>query len=230
MTVPAVSVVVPAFNESQNLRSVIDEIENTLLGAGIGYEVVIIDDGSTDETQGLCGALIEASPRLRAIRHPANLGLGGVYRTGFAEARGENIIFLPGDGQFAPEIVLQFLPLMRELDMVLGYYPTGDRPVLGRVLSKCEQVVHRIILGRVPTFRGVLMFRRALLSQVTLRSEGRGWGILFELILKVHRAGFKVASVATGVRPRLSGRSKVNNMRTIMVNLVQVYRLSRDLS
>jgi hypothetical protein len=101
---------------------------------------------------------------------------------------------------------------------------------MSRMLSSGEQLLHRIVLGEMPRFQGIFMFRRSLLSSFTLRSAGRGWGVLFEFILRVHRAGYRVVSVPTTLRPRMSGTSKVNNLRTIAGNLAQVYRLRRVLS
>jgi dolichol-phosphate mannosyltransferase len=224
---PAVSIVVMAYNEAKNLPAVVTDIGASLCAAGVPYEVLIVDDGSTDETPTVCAELQEASPCVRTIRHAANRGLGGVYRTGFAEARGEYVTFLPGDGQFAAEVVTRFYQQIGDVDMVLGYYPPAERPFVGRVLSKCEQALHRVALGKTPKFQGVFMFRRSLLGGLTLRSEGRGWGVLFEFILKVDRSGFRVRTVPTSLRPRLSGASKVNNVKTIVGNLVQIYRLRR---
>jgi dolichol-phosphate mannosyltransferase len=230
MTAPILSVMVSAFNEAANLPTVVDEIEAELRAAGVPYEVVIIDDGSTDDTPEVCRCLESQSRYVRVVRHALNQGLGGVYRTGFDEARGDFVTFLPGDGQFAPGHVLEFAGLMADADMVLGYLPPSGRPVIGRLLSFCEQALHRAVLGKLPRFQGILMFRRSLLSDIVLQSRGRGWGILFELILKVHRAGYRVCSVPTGLRPRLSGSSKVNNLRTIAGNLAQVIELRRHLS
>jgi glycosyltransferase involved in cell wall biosynthesis len=204
MREPSISVIVPAYNEALNLPGVIAEIATELAAFG--------------------------RPYVRVVRHNTNRGLGGVYRTGFQEARSDYVTFLPGDGQFAAAHVPQFAELMAGTDMVLGYLPASRRPLVGRLLSWCEHAVHRVLLGKLPRFQGILMFRRSLLSNVTLHSDGRGWGVLFELILKVDRAGYRVRSVPTEVRPRLSGRSKVNNVRTIAVNLLQVFELRRLLT
>ena len=74
----------------------------------------------------------------------------------------------------------------------------------------------------MPPFQGILMFRRALLQGMPLRSEGRGWGILMEFLLRATRRGATYVNRTTTLRPRSVGRSKVNNLRTIAANLRQL--------
>jgi hypothetical protein len=117
---------------------------------------------------------------------------------------------------------------MADADLVLGYLP--DRPgSLGRALSAAERVAYRALVGRVPRFQGIFMIRRALLEALPLRSCGRGWAVVMELILRADRAGYRLVSVPTQVRARRSGQSKVNNVRTIAANLRQLVALRRML-
>jgi hypothetical protein len=101
--------------------------------------------------------------------------------------------------------------------------------VLSRVLSLLERILYRALFGSLPTFQGVLMFRRALLEEMQLESRGRGWAVLMELIIRTSRGGYRVTSIPTGIRQRFAGHSKVNNFRTICANLVQVLELRRCL-
>jgi hypothetical protein len=81
----------------------------------------------------------------------------------------------------------------------------------------------------MPIFQGIFMIRRAILADVPLASEGRGWAVVMELILKVSRGPYRIRSVANELRPRLSGESKVNNVRTIAANLRQILVLRKHL-
>ncbi len=71
------------------------------------------------------------------------------------------------------------------------------------------------------------MIRRELLDGLELKSTGRGWAIILELIIRTMRGGYRVISVPTEMRPRMSGKSKVNNPRTILANLKQAFMLRR---
>jgi glycosyltransferase involved in cell wall biosynthesis len=221
------SVFVMTFNEVASLPAVVEEISDQVATVMGGAEVVIVDDGSTDGSSECADALVASTPGVRVVHHGVNRGLGGVYRTGFAEARGDLVTFYPADGQFPASTMLEMLPFMDDTDMVLGYLPAGGRPLLSRALSAVERLLYHAVLGPLPRFQGVLMFRRDLLAQHPLRSSGRGWAVLMEFIIRVSRGGHRVRSVPTRIRDRMSGRSKVNNLRTIVSNTKQLLEMRR---
>ena len=225
-----VSVVVMAFNEAASLGAVVEEIGSVLGPSGRRYEVVIVDDGSRDGTGPLADALSRRHPQVRAVHHDTNRGLGEVYRTGFAEARGECVTFLPADGQFPAAIVEEFAALMDGADLVLGQVAERPGPWMSKGLSAAEKALYRTLFGPLPRFQGVLMVRRRLLAALDLQSTGRGWAVIMELILKASRRGCRLRSVPTPVRPRMNGASKVNNLRTVWANLAQAFALRRLLS
>ena len=218
-----------AFNEARNLEVVAREIHFTLSELGQEYEVLIVDDGSSDGTDRIADRLAKEFTQVRVIHHGANQGLGGVYRTGFGEAQNNLITFFPADGQFPATIIKQFVPLMDDADMVLGYLTNRNSSFLARSLSEAEKILYRLLLGPLPKFQGVLMFKRRLLDSMELKSTGRGWAILMELIIGASRGGYRLVSVPTEMRPRMSGESKVNNLSTIWANLKQVIALRRFL-
>jgi glycosyltransferase involved in cell wall biosynthesis len=225
---PQLSVVVLAFNEEKNLEPAVVELVAELRALGRSWELLIVDDGSSDATGRVADALAAREPALRVVHHPQNLGLGGGYRTGFREARGEWLTFFPADAQFPATIIGQFVAASGNADMVLGYLPA--RPdLVGRALSFAERVLYRVLFSRLPRFQGIMLFRRQLLAEIPLSSEGRGWAIVMELIIRASRGPYRLVSLPTAVRPRLSGESKVNNLRSIVANLRQLWQLSNRL-
>jgi dolichol-phosphate mannosyltransferase len=222
---PRVSVVVMAYNERDNLAPVVHEIHAALARAAPASEVLIVDDGSLDGTSEEADRLALALDGVRVVHHRPNGGLGAVYRTGFAEVRGELVTFFPADGQFPATIIEDFVPRMKDTDFLLGYLPERPDSALARGLSRFEQVLYRVLFGPMPRFQGVFMFRRAVLERFTLRSSGRGWAVVLELMIRASRAGCRMVSTPTPIRPRRSGTSKVRNLRTIVSNLRQVLEL-----
>lgn len=225
-----ISVMVMAYNEVGNVEPVVRELVRALRLLALPWELVIIDDGSTDGTVSLSDTLAAEISGVRVLHHETNQGLGGVYRTGFAAARGRYVTFFPADGEFPATIISQFLPLMEGADMVLGYLNEPDISLLARILASGERLLYRILFGSLPRFQGVLMFRRSMLESIALTSTGRAWTILMELILRAHRAGYRLISVPTELRPRLSGDSKVNNVRTIADSFKQLFILRRTIT
>lgn len=225
MTAPALTVAILAYNEEANISAVLDEMVGELSSLKDPWEILIVDDGSTDRTGQIADDTAARDARVRVVHHGKNRGLGGGYRTGFDNARGTFLIFYPADGQFAPDIIGKFLSQMGELDMLLGYLPNMKRPPLARAASLAEQLLYRFLVGKMPRFQGVLMFRTQLLKEIPLHLEGRGWGILLEFILRVSRGPYRVKSTPTDLRNRMSGQSKVMNFRTIRANVEQLFEL-----
>jgi glycosyltransferase involved in cell wall biosynthesis len=231
---PSLSVVVMAYNEHANLEPVVRELAAALAalpgGAGRDDELVLVDDGSSDGTGALADRLALEIPGVRVVHHPENRGLGGVYRTGFVGARRDLVTFFPADGQFPADILHSFYPLMAGHDLVLGYLPQRGGGLVGRGLSLAEKVLYRLLFGPMPRYQGVFMVRREVLARLPLETAGRGWGVVMEMVLRIHRSHHRVVSVPTALRPRLSGHSKVNNPRTVWINLQQAIELRRTLA
>jgi glycosyltransferase involved in cell wall biosynthesis len=225
VTSPVLTVAILAYNEESNIKTVLAEMIAELSSLREPWEIVIIDDGSTDATGRIADEAAANDPRIRVIHHETNRGLGGGYRTGFANARGTFLTFFPADGQFAPDIIVQFLRQMDDLDMLLGYLPNMKRPPLARAASFAEQLLYRLLVGKMPRFQGVLMFRTKLLREIPLHLDGRGWGVLLEFILRVSRGPYRVRSTPTDLRDRISGHSKVMNFKTIRSNVEQLFAL-----
>lgn len=219
------SVVVMAFNEVESVEHTIHELLDCLRQQDTSFEILVIDDGSIDGTSAIVDRLTADIPEVCVVHHEVNRGLGAVYRTGFERARGELLTFFPADGQFPASIIPAFLHAMDGRDMVLGYLPERTDSMLGRALSWGERRLYSWLLGPVPRFQGVLMFRRRLLESIDLHSDGRGWVVLMELIIRVTRLGAKTANLPTPVRPRRAGHSKVTNLRTINANLRELWKL-----
>ena len=222
-----ITVVVMTFNEAATLGATVEELHEALVLLRRPFEILIVDDGSRDdsprEARAIAGRLFE----VRVVTHDGNLGLGSVYRTGFREARLDLVTFFPADGQFPASIVGQFARAIEGHDAVFG---TLDNPVslVGSVLNHAERLFYLALFGGFPRFQGIVMFRRKILDEVALRAPGgRGWAVLMELILRISRGPYRYTNAVTTLRARRSGHSKVRNLRTIWVNLRQAVDLRR---
>jgi dolichol-phosphate mannosyltransferase len=219
------TIAVMAYNEVQSIGGVLQGLADVAAALGVSYELLVIDDGSTDGTREEADAFATLHPHARVLRHTTNQGLGGVYRSGFANARGELLTFYPADGQFPADNLAPMVERAADADLVLGYVTNVRRPLVGRALSSIERALYGALLGRLPRFQGLVVIRRSMLDQLPLASAGRGWAVLMELIVRANRAGYRLASVPTALWPRAHGRSKVNNVRTVWANTRQVLQL-----
>lgn len=225
---PGVSVAVMCYNEAASLEAVVLEIAGVLAGMGCGYEIVIIDDGSSDGSGEVADRLAGQWPAIRVVHHPANLGLGAVYREAFTCGRHEWVTIFPADGQFEAAIIPQFARRMADgADLVLGYVPGLEktRSALGWFFSLSERLLLKILFGGFPEFQGIMMFRRRLIDTIPLTLRGRGWMIQMELILRLRNQGCRLESEPTGLRSRMSGASKAMTVSAVFSNLRQVFVL-----
>lgn len=220
-----VSVVVMTYNERETLGGTVAEISEVLREIPGHHEVIVINDGSTNGSAQIADRLAATSPEVRVIHHPVNAGLGGVYRTGFSQARGRFLTFFPADGQFPASIIPDFFGTIAGADFVLGYLADRRGPVFGRLLSATERVLYRGLFGRLPRFQGIFMCRTSVIRAIPLRSAGRGWAIVMELMLRADRGQYRLVNRPTPIRPRTAGHSKVRDVRTIAANTRQMIAL-----
>lgn len=214
-----------AYNERDGLRLTVEELLGVLRDLQASFELFVIDDGSSDGTGALADELALEYPALRVIHHPENRGIGEVYRTGFREARGEWLTFFPADGEVPANCLGDFLAAMPGHDMLLGLIPPAKRPPLAIVISFCEQSLFRMLFGYLPPFQGIFMIRTEELRKHRLRSRGRNWVNLKELIIRSTRSGCRWKVVGHGVRARVGGQSSVRSLPSILRNLMEVFRL-----
>lgn len=227
----SISVIIPSYNEQETLESIVQEVISILEKAEQLYEVVVVDDGSTDATGDIADLLAKRNKHVTAVHHQENRGLGGVYRTAFSTVKYDWVTYIPGDGEIPACTIQTFMSVMDDMDMVLGflpagkYLPDGSPDLRSRTLSGIERMLYRILFGGFPKFQGNLMWRRTLLEEFNLRSTGRGWMVMIELIIRASRAGCKMTSVPIEMRPRVAGRSKVKTVRMGIIMLREILSL-----
>jgi dolichol-phosphate mannosyltransferase len=199
------SVVIPVHNEADNLAALIAEIAAALDGR-IDYELVYVDDGSTDGTAAALGALKPTQRRLRVVRHRARCGQSAAIATGVKAARAPWIATLDGDGQNDPADIPRLWALRREAPVMIAGERTKRRdPWSKRIASRwANRVRARLLRDHTrDTGCGLKLFPRALFLELPYFDHMHRF--LGALMI---RQGADVVSVPVNHRPRLKGRSK----------------------
>lgn len=217
--------IVMAFNEREGLEQEVLSLSNVLSQEAIAYEIIIIDDGSTDGSGAVADRLASSLKSVTVIHHPENRGLGEVYRSGFRAAHGEYLSFFPADGQVNPESCVTFFRQRADADLILGYVNRRPEGWKARLLSGAERAYYALLLGHFPKFQGPFLLKTSLLRSLPLISSGRGWGIVMELIIRAYRGGFVILHSEVQLRQRNFGKSKVSKLKVIFSILLQVMQI-----
>jgi glycosyltransferase involved in cell wall biosynthesis len=198
-----VSILVPALNEADNLAEFVGQCAAALEPTDVRYEVVIVDDGSGDETPALLERLRGSHPFLRSVRHRARRGIADALRSGADAARGSVFVFYPADLQFAPAEIPQLAApiLSGDADVVTG---TKQGEYEKAFVSSVYNRLCRWLFGvRVTDLNAVKAYRRAVVDVLPTRPD---WHRFMVVIAAAE--GFAIAERPVTLHPRRSGQSK----------------------
>lgn len=208
MAAPELSIVVLAYDEEENVGPVLAELFGWLDDRRLDAEIVLIDDGSRDETSAAAKRALEGR-RGTVLRHETNRGMGAGLKTGIAAARGRWVTFLPADGQIPPDAVGTLWDAREGADVVLSVYADRDDGVLRKVLSFGVRALITAVHGVRLKSDGPYLVRRDLFDASQLEPDT--FFLNFELPIRVLAAGLAVRTVTVSCRPRRAGVSKSAN-------------------
>jgi len=210
----SISAFFPAYNDGGTIASMVLSALITLRELTDDYEVIVINDGSSDYTPQILDELARVYDRVRVIHHERNKGYGGALRTGFASATKDLIFYTDGDAQYdARELKLLYPALVDGVGMVNGYKISRSDPwyrtVIGRIYHWTVKLAFGLKLRDVDCdFR---LMRREIFDKVTLESDS---GVICaEMMKKIQDAGFVIAEVPVHHYHRAYGRSQFFNFR-----------------
>jgi len=212
-----VSVVVPLYNEEENVGELYERLKSALDAASCDYEIVFVDDGSTDGTLGLMEHIQQSDPRVVALSFRRNFGQTAAFAAGFDHASGDVIITMDGDLQNDPNDIPKLLDLIRDYDIVSGWRKRRQDPFISRRLPS---IIANWLISRVTGVPlhdygcSLKAYRSDVVRNINL------YGEMHRFIPAVAKwYGVRIAEVETTHHPRLRGKSKYGISRTIRVIL-----------
>lgn len=202
------SVVLPAFNEAGSLADVVRRVDDVLERLSQPGEIIIVNDGSTDDTGSIAERLQHELRRVRVVHHPANAGYGAAQRTGLKAATTDLVCLLPADGQVPPEELAKYLDAADSADVIVGRYSSRPDTAIRRVLSRTYVLVLYALYGlRLRNVNAPKLYRRSQLDAVTITSHG-GFADA-EIVLQLHRQGRRFRQIDVACVPRATGQSSI---------------------
>lgn len=217
------SVVVPAYNEVESLKWVVEELVYALNSLVEKWEVLIVDDGSSDGTGDLADLLAKDLPGVSALHHEKNQGHGQALITGFHSCKGDWLTSIPGDGQIDPKDFETFLGQIQEADFITSFYLDRDDGLDRTLLSRGFRGILYLFFGKIPRSEGPRFFKKEVFEAVTL--ESATFMANLEIVIRAHRAGFRFQEVPVHCRQRVAGETKAATPTTIMKVLWELFQL-----
>ncbi|MDA0691147.1 MAG: glycosyltransferase family 2 protein [Nitrospinae bacterium] len=214
------SVVIPIYNERENLVALEERLNETLQKLDFNYEVVFVDDGSLDGSDELIRTLQKHNPHLRLIRFAKNFGQSAAFVAGFRTSRGRIIVTMDADLQNDPADIPALLEKIKEFDVVCGWRHKRNDPWIKKISSKVANAVRNQLSDETIADTGCSLkaFRRECFDNIILFN---GMHRFFPTLIKME--GFSVTQVKVSHHPRLHGKSKYNIRNRLWSSLKDLF-------
>lgn len=225
MNAPRLSVVVPAFNEEHAIEGVVADLLGVLRPRKLSFELVVVDDASTDATPSVLARLRAEVPELRVVTHPCNQGWASTSRSGIAAARGELIAHFAGDGEAnAADIPKLLAAVEAGADIALGVRRCLDYSAFRLLQHGAQRLLVRWLFGLDLEDTGGPKLAKA---HIWKRLPGQDDSAIFltERLLVAQRSGVVIEAVEVSHRWRKAGRSAFSNPRRSLEALRDLLRL-----
>jgi glycosyltransferase involved in cell wall biosynthesis len=223
---PSLTVFFPAYNDSGTIASLVITALQSAAKLTSNYEIIVVNDGSSDSTAQILDELARLYPQLRVVTHDVNRGYGGALRTGFATASKDVVFYTDGDAQYDPsEIAVLWPALTPGVDLVNGYKISRSDPlhriIIGRIYHHTVKILFGLHVSDVDCdFR---LLRRSIFDRVHL--EKNSGVICLEMMKKIQDAGFNIVEVPVHHYHRAHGQSQFFNFPRLFRTAIDVFKL-----
>jgi glycosyltransferase involved in cell wall biosynthesis len=228
---PSISLVLPAYNEADNVEPMVAEATSALEASTDDYEIIVVDDGSHDGTADVTRRVMENHPHVRLVQHPVNKGFGAAVFSGFTNAVKDWIFYTDADRQFVLSELSQFVPSMDQADLIAGYRAPRRDPFLRVLYGKGWSMLCTLLFGY--TVRdvdcGFKLFRREIIQQLAPQIASRGATFSIEWLVRAKRAGYRFVELPVTHRARMAGSQTGANIDVIVRAFRELLRVRLQL-
>jgi glycosyltransferase involved in cell wall biosynthesis len=227
----SISLVLPAYNEAENIEPLVAEAVPALEASADDYEIIVVDDGSADGTAEVTRRVMEVYPAVRLVEHEVNKGFGAAVFTGFTSATKDWIFYTDADRQFVLSELERFVPYMDQADLIAGYRAPRRDPFLRVFYGKGWSALCTLMFGY--TVRdvdcGFKLFRREIIEALAPQIESRGATFSIEWLVRAKRAGYRFVELPVSHRPRVAGSQTGANIDVIVRAFRELIRVRLQL-
>jgi len=205
---PQLSLVMPAYNEGRTIEEVIYKVDNVVRQTGLKYELIIVDDGSVDDTRKKAINSANNNSHVKVVSYRTNIGKGHALKSGFAHAKGDAVIFMDSDLDIDPGQVIRYVEALEHGDVVIAskWHPQSnvEIPLMRRFLSHGFNVLVKLLIGiKVSdTQTGLKAVRRDPLDIIFSKLAIKRYAFDVELLALANLRGLKVVELPVNMRMR----------------------------
>jgi glycosyltransferase involved in cell wall biosynthesis len=210
----SLSVIIPAYNESENILATLDNVTTALAPLALPHEILVIDDGSRDNTADLVTSSLSRFSNVRLLKNERNMGFGWSYRRGVEAASLAHAVMVHGDNAWGAATLGELFARVGDADIIIGY--TRDmwhsRPLMRTLISKTFTFIVNVITGRrLKYYNGLQIHRAGVLKSLTIQSTG--YGFQAEVLVRALRLTKTFIEVPMDLTEREHGESKAFRMK-----------------
>jgi glycosyltransferase involved in cell wall biosynthesis len=225
----SLSVFFPCHNEQDNIERVVQQAQEVLPTISDDYEIIIVNDGSTDRTAEIADQLCQTDSHIRSVHLPENRGYGGALQSGFRAATKEWVFYTDGDGQFDLQELPTLLNHIENCDIVSCYRINRQdialRKFNGWAWSKLVNLIFHFQIRDVDC--AFKLFRRDIFDHIQMHSQGAL--IDAEILARAHRAGYRITQCGVHHYPRTAGEQSGANVKVILRAFKELFKLRKQI-
>jgi glycosyltransferase involved in cell wall biosynthesis len=221
----SISVFFPCYNEQDNVAHIVEQAVAVLKKVTADFEVIIVDDGSSDSTGQIADEICDRDGRIKVVHHLTNLGYGAALQSGFKAATKELVFYTDGDGQFDINEMPPLLPLMAEYDVVSCYRLNRRDPFVRKINGWCWTKLVCLLFGM--KIRDIdcafKLYKREIFDNIKLSSTGAL--IDTEILARAVRKGYRITQMGVLHYPRKAGAQTGANLKVILRAFKELFAL-----
>lgn len=228
-TALSISVFFPCYNEAGSIEKLVEKTVDVMKKLSADYEIIIVDDGSTDQTNQIATKLTNTNDRLRLVTHQTNAGYGTALRSGFNAATKNLVFYTDGDAQFDIEELIGIIPLIEKYDIVSCFRITRSEGFIRKLNAWCWGklvcILFAIHLRDIDC--AFKLYKRSIFENIDIKSTGAL--IDTEILARAIRKGYTVTQHGVHHYPRTSGQQTGAKISVIITAFKELFKLRREI-
>ena len=228
--VRSLSVFFPCYNEQENVEKITQQALDILSKLGIDFEIIIVNDGSSDNTAQIADKISQCDNRIKVIHHHQNLGYGAALQSGFKAAQKEYVFYTDGDSQFDLNEMPALLPMIQDCDIVSCYRIKRSDPVIRKINAFCwTKLVCLLFKMKIRDIDCAFkLYKRDIFDNIKMTSTGAL--IDTEILARATRKGYKITQKGVHHYPRTAGTQTGANLKVILRAFKELFKLRKQIN